>query len=334
MNNTSRIIISSVLVVCVLLSTSAFAAIYHTSAASAESKSIYVAGNPNLYPVEYYDEESGCYMGIMPVILEEISKEIGYDFTYIESGKKDKRFQLTRNHQVELVSGCLTTEDYSGLIEFSDVVLEYTVDGEERYVAFGFTRVADENFVTAFTSALSNISYKRMVGLALTSAEKAGTNQIPLHIIVITSGIILVLILLSVYLVFKYRKQKLKQKQHMYIDGLTGLGNDEHFSNWFYKNITDKIRPVSYLVYIGFDADKILSSFGNEEYRDLVRYAADTISSNVGDFGTVAKISDGGFITLCVAMSKDDIKMWAVELIEKLNKYDRLIPAQLKAIFR
>ena len=92
MNNTSRIIISSVLVVCVLLSTSAFAAIYHTSAASAESKSIYVAGNPNLYPVEYYDEESGCYMGIMPVILEEISKEIGYDFTYIESGKKDKRF--------------------------------------------------------------------------------------------------------------------------------------------------------------------------------------------------------------------------------------------------
>lgn len=48
--------------------------------------SIYVAGNPDMYPIEYYNEKDGCYEGILPEILEKISKKIGKEYgTYTRS---------------------------------------------------------------------------------------------------------------------------------------------------------------------------------------------------------------------------------------------------------
>ena len=37
---------------------------------------IYVAGNPDLFPVEYYSEESKMYEGVMPEIFEIISEKV------------------------------------------------------------------------------------------------------------------------------------------------------------------------------------------------------------------------------------------------------------------
>ena len=39
----------------------------------AEKVLIYVAGNPDAYPLEYYDDDTGTYEGIIPQMLRSFS---------------------------------------------------------------------------------------------------------------------------------------------------------------------------------------------------------------------------------------------------------------------
>lgn len=52
---------------------------------------IYVAGNPDLYPLEYYDAESGTYQGVIPAFLEQFAQEAGYELQYFQPGEEDRR---------------------------------------------------------------------------------------------------------------------------------------------------------------------------------------------------------------------------------------------------
>ena len=38
---------------------------------------IYVAGNPELYPVEYYDPDSQSYQGALPEFMQTVSSSAG-----------------------------------------------------------------------------------------------------------------------------------------------------------------------------------------------------------------------------------------------------------------
>ena len=67
---------------------------------------IYVAGNPDSYPIEYYDSQSGAYQGVIPDLLRAFSQQTNYEIRYYEPGSSDKREQLAANFQVDLISGC------------------------------------------------------------------------------------------------------------------------------------------------------------------------------------------------------------------------------------
>ena len=73
---------------------------------------IYVAGNPDLYPMEYYDAESGTYQGAIPDFLASFAQEYGYDLRYFQPGPEDRRETLADNQQVDLISGCEAEEHY------------------------------------------------------------------------------------------------------------------------------------------------------------------------------------------------------------------------------
>ena len=64
---------------------------------------IYVAGNPNLYPLEYYDAESETYQGAIPDFLAAFAQEYGYDLHYFQPGTEDCREELAENQQVDLI---------------------------------------------------------------------------------------------------------------------------------------------------------------------------------------------------------------------------------------
>ena len=50
---------------------------------------IYVAGNPDLYPMEYYDPENETYQGAIPDFLAGFAQEYGYDLRYFQGDLLD-----------------------------------------------------------------------------------------------------------------------------------------------------------------------------------------------------------------------------------------------------
>ncbi len=66
---------------------------------------IYVAGNPDSYPVEYYDAREGIYKGMIPRLFQEFSEGWDYDIRYYEPGEEDLREPLARDRQVDIIAG-------------------------------------------------------------------------------------------------------------------------------------------------------------------------------------------------------------------------------------
>ena len=107
---------------------------------------VYVAGNPDCYPIEYYDEKEECYRGVLPELLADISEESGVDFVYVGGGGKDRRASMAQNRQVELVSCCLGEKELS--IITGAPVLSVTMGDETYKVSFGYTEIATEELKT------------------------------------------------------------------------------------------------------------------------------------------------------------------------------------------
>ena len=53
----------------VLLGPQCMAQVLTTVEEAGPADCVYIAGNPNLYPIEYYDSEQQCYRGILPELL-------------------------------------------------------------------------------------------------------------------------------------------------------------------------------------------------------------------------------------------------------------------------
>ena len=104
--------ITAVAAACLLLlcsSLSISAAVEYTKEPTG-GKTVYVAGNPDMYPIEYYDSDSKTYKGILPDLYKEISESTGLDFTYIRSGSKNEQNRLAKNRQAEIISAHIKGE--------------------------------------------------------------------------------------------------------------------------------------------------------------------------------------------------------------------------------
>lgn len=67
---------------------------------------IFVVGNPDLYPLEYYDAGAESYEGVIPELLARFSEQSRYQVRYLQPGVSDRRSHLAENRQVDLISGC------------------------------------------------------------------------------------------------------------------------------------------------------------------------------------------------------------------------------------
>ena len=55
---------------------------------------IYTAGNPDLYPIEYYDADTETYQGVIPKLLNQFSEQSNYKIKYYNKNSKDERAHL------------------------------------------------------------------------------------------------------------------------------------------------------------------------------------------------------------------------------------------------
>ncbi len=56
-----------------------------------EKSLIYVAGNPNAYPLEYFDSNTKEFEGVIPKLLEDFSAQSEYEIVYYKADGNDYR---------------------------------------------------------------------------------------------------------------------------------------------------------------------------------------------------------------------------------------------------
>ena len=117
-----------------------------------EKTLIYVAGNPDAYPLEYFDKDTQTYAGVIPELLAEFSDQSTYEIVYYEADGTDHREELAQQKQVDLFSG------YEAEEEQLDHAHELPLfSGENAYMLY-FTEAAPAAFRSDLQAYLAEVS--------------------------------------------------------------------------------------------------------------------------------------------------------------------------------
>ena len=145
-----------------------FAPVNAAAAPTYESE-IYIADNPDLYPIEYYDSEAKTYKGVLPNLYAKISESTGIKFSYIRAGVKNEQQQLAENKQVDIVSAHFKGE-VTGVVD-PILLLSFLKDVENIDVMIGFTDIADKSTAALVKEQLAAVPDSELLVLSLQASS-------------------------------------------------------------------------------------------------------------------------------------------------------------------
>ncbi|NLY97606.1 MAG: EAL domain-containing protein [Clostridiaceae bacterium] len=299
-----------------------FAAVDTVKSTTTDSNAIYVVGNPDFYPVEYYDYCDVQYKGVMPEILKRISEKTGLDFVYIAAGEEDQRFDVASSGQAILVSGLLKDQEdiKQAGIKLSEVIFEMEIDGEIREICFGYSKAAGQEFIDAFEKALSDISDEEILRTALSYVAYNGRTNFPvvLHGIAFTIGILLLSSLVILSLTLHDKHKRLYEGKT--IDSVTGIEKKEYFHQVLRPILKDSAGYSYAIAYIGFDIVRVNRYYGYDESENILIFAAKKLTEMSSASDIVARIGGGSFAVAHIC-EEEEIDGWISEILYELNRY-------------
>lgn len=320
---------------CFLCSLSGASGVITTKEPTDDEYTVYVAGNPKLYPVEFYNPKTNSYEGIMPAILEQVSERTGLRFAYIQAGEQDQRERLAKNGQVEIVSGYRKEESFSGvLLQKSSVLFTFTKDGKQFEVCFAFTQLASDELISTMNRALSSISDREITDLSISQAMNSQKRNIPLWVLVTLIIVGTVLLGTVIMLAVKVYHHKKANKRDEMSDINTGIGNKKYFTHYFERYISDQSRAIYFVAYIGFDIARVNRYYGEEEAENELRYAASELTKHAADGDIVARVSGGGFAVAHAYSGESEAKEWVCDTLRRLNLYGEKFEKDFHPNFR
>lgn len=280
---------------------------------------IYIAGDPDMYPIEYYDALEKEYKGILPELYKKISDESGIDFSYINSGVTNEQYRLAKNKQVEIVSAHHRgdIDDLSSEVH----ILTYSNGNEEIELCIGFTSIAPENVVKTVTTALQSTSSEEILRLSVETAVTESPNDFPFWLLFIIGGLLIICILMVVNIFMRRKKEKLA-KQNRLADPLTGIGNSIYFEEWYRSFISPASSPLYYIAYIGIDIQRILQYADASVSEEIQIYAASEIAAESGESDFCARVSDGRFALAFEAPVEEQAREYIERLLTRLNRFN------------
>ena len=156
-----------ILLLTLVCATPAIAEVSFSEGNRGESQSVFIAGNPDLYPIEYYNPTTKRYEGVMPILFERISEASGIDFTYIYTSTENKQQYLAENGQVDIVSAYVSDEITTEYIPKDSALLRFSYDGKSQTVMVGFTSVCNEQVKETILSYLEALSAEELTDLTV-----------------------------------------------------------------------------------------------------------------------------------------------------------------------
>ena len=292
------------------------AEVYTTEKTEGLADCVYVAGNPDFYPVEYYDEKTEKYQGIVPDILAKISQDTGVDFVYI-NGNKSPKDVLGKNLQAEIISAHRAGEHQAFIADYAEV-FSYTKDGKTENIGFAFTEIADKEVITKIKDSVASLDKTQVNGIVLKYTEKKAENSWLIWIELL--GIVLFATMV-VLLVIQMKRIKRQNKIDKLTDEETGIGNLAYFKHRFENTIDAVSRNLYYVAYIILDSSYLRSYHGSTTFSEVLNYTVEVLDDNRQDAEIIARITENGFAFAYQSVNAEDAKNRITEVIEKLNRF-------------
>lgn len=295
-----------------LTSLTVFAAVNTTTEPTA-GDTIYIAGNPDLYPFEYYDEDSDTYKGMLPEFYAEFSEQNGIDMTYVYAGKKNHQKKLVANTQVELVSAF--TGEPSDLVDCY-TVFTYEKDGETCSLQIGFTPIMPEQTKTLILEKIKAKTSEEWLSssFAVTTIPQQVT---PWSWYILINGFVMVVAII-LFLIVRNKRQK-SAAQSKQIDPLTGIGNLEYLKYSYNHYLPASIHYLYYVAYISLNTEYFEKYLGTAELENAQHFAANILSTEIGDTDFVARIADGVFVLFFQGLDDERASTRIEEILQILN---------------
>ena len=291
----------------------------YTVDAPTNGDTIYIAGDPDMYPIEYYDTDDKEYKGILPRMYKKISEDTGIDFSYINSGTVNEQYRLAKNDQVEIVSAH-AKGDVDDLAEEVHI-LTYRKGDKEIELCVGFTSIASEDLVRTVTTALRSASSEQVLRLAVETAVTGSPAGFPLWLVFI-AGALLIACVVLILIVIKHRKKAKEARENKLADSLTGIGNSLYFEQWYQNFISPASSPLYYIAYIGIDVQQILQYADSAVSEEIQIYAASEIAAQARETDFCARVSDGRFVLAFETPVEDQAKEFIEQLLSQLNRFN------------
>ena len=301
----------------------------HTTATETTKNDIvYVAGNPNLFPFEYYDTTSDSYQGILPELYKQISQTTNLEFVYIHPGIINQQNRLAKNGQVELVSAYVRGEIKTAESEL--ILLQYDEDTE---ICVAFTAITPERVEKTIRTSMENLSTQQVLKLALRVPEPQPGQKLYWKVGII-GGILLLIIAVLATILLWHKNSRKKNNKIQFIDPLTGIGNQSYFEKTFRHCITPANYALYYLGYISLDIQRIEQYIGGTKAEEIQRYAADVLSHAAAEGDFAARISNGVFLLAFQAPSEEAATIRVTEILNQMNQYENSFLDENRILFQ
>ena len=318
-----KVLFKLVAVMCALLAvtcmTTAYAAVGFTSDGAADRTSVYVAGSPDSYPAESYDEDAGTYTGACSAFLTYVAEKADLSFAYIRSGKQDRRETLAKNNQVDLF---FAFSDESGLLKLgADKVRLFSItkNGTPVDVYCVFTSVSGEKERAAVRSVAESLTKDDIARFfTADSSQVISRHRVRLGLIVLAIALFVVLAVLIIVLSLFFKR---RQKKEAFVDNATDIGNKNYFMQMYGSTISDRTRELYYVVHFAFAIDWVNNNYGTDESDEVLKYAADTITQRLRDNEFCARIGGGSFAAAIYSNGVEQVERRVEEILRVLNAY-------------
>ena len=289
-------------------------------AASAGS-TIYVAGNPDLYPIEYYDTSSKDYRGLLPDMYALISKKTGYTFLYINGGTTNGQERMAKNGQAEIISAHFEGEVDPQYLKNPLHISVMEHDGTEKNIAIAFSDIASDKLISDMSQAIGEITAEQKLTLVASHTAVNGNNRSYILWICILSGILLFFAIAAVILFWRLHGKAKQDGKNTMIDPRYGIGNDQYYVYCFQNLISDKSKALYYVAYIAFDEATFSQKYGDSESKSVQHYTAEFLNSKTGAVEYLALINEGVYALLYQSANKDDAKERIADIMRELELY-------------
>ena len=270
--------------------------VYFSKENGGDSNTVYIAGNPNLYPLERYNEKTGEYEGVLPELFKAISEETGIDFTYVYASPENRQETLAKNNQADIISAMVTGKIPSEYVSGSTLLLGFTVDGVTHEAHIGFTAVCDESVRTAITNYLSNLPQETLTNMAISYVMANPASKTVPDLIWWLIGVVIAL-LLVVIVILSSANSKLRDRQteDLMYESKTGLYNEDYIMKSLSKLVPVQAQEIYYLAYISVNAEKLIRYYGKETMEDVAKYIADVLKGSCGEKEHCARLGEISF---------------------------------------